>query len=248
MNLRLAIAGVLLLAGCTPGGDLDPEPAPTASRPRPSPTASMVRAEMMAALQKLNSATFSFSMSANTNEGGTVTATGTVDPGGKRYEATTAVTGAQPRNTSLVIVGTGYYVKEGSSPKWVHLDLARVDPASSRQVNYADPSGMARLLTDMETATARREATGWSGRFDPRQKGEYLPPGSPAFWALATSLPFTLTVDGQGLVTSIVIKLAPSSGPQITMTTTFSGHGAPVATKAPPKGSTVEADDVYYKK
>jgi hypothetical protein len=249
MRSHVALVALLLLGGCSSPLEYEPEPEPTRSRPRPSPTASAVRAELVTTLQRMNAATYRFSMNTNTAEGGTVTATGTVDPAGKRYETTTAVSGARAATYTLVIVGNDSYVKQAGDRFWVHLDMARVEPGSPVYVDTADPSGLARFIANIEKAQpVRRDAAGWSGEFHPGGKGPYLPVGSPAFVTIATEVPFTVTVDGQGLVTSIVVTMALTSGPEITMTTTFLGHGTAAQIQAPPKGSTREADDLFYRK
>jgi len=66
--------------------------------------------------------------------------------------------------------------------------------------------------------------------------------------ALYTSdVPFTMETDEQGNVTSIHVEMELTDKPAFVATTTFAGHGQPLATKRPAKNRTAEADDMYYR-
>jgi hypothetical protein len=130
----------------------------------------------------------------------------------------------------------------------VRLDTARVNPNSLWYVDTVDPTGLIGFLTGVSTALpVRHTPDGWAGALN-ADKVRNLPLGAPSFRRFSIrNLPFTVTADGQGLITTIAMEVEVASGPKITLTTTFTGHGAPVDIKTPPKGSTQEADDMYYK-
>jgi hypothetical protein len=231
--------------GCAPAVDGEPEPAPTGAPP--SASVSAMRADLLAALERLTGAPFRFTVTGGAPKGGTITASGSRDPAGKRFETTVAVTGTEPINNKRVVVGTDCYTWQPESKTWVHLDMARVRPDSLNYFDTADPTGLAAFITGIGTTlTVRSTPQGWTGqlRID---KVRDLPLGAPTFRRFGTkNLPFTVTADEQGLITTIATEVEMSSGPSITFTTTFTAHGTPVQINPPAKRDTREADDSYY--
>jgi hypothetical protein len=247
LHTALALAGVLLAAGCTPGDEFEPGPART--RPNPYPSASEARAGLVTALQRLTGGPVRFTVTGGAPEGGTITASGGLDPAGKRYEVTLDITGTTPVNTKRVIVGTDCYVWQPEQKIWVRLDTTRMNPTSIWYVDTADPTGLTAFLTGVSTALpVRHTADGWAGELN-ADKVRNLPLGAPSFERFSIrNLPFTVTADAQGSITTITMQVEVASGPKITWTTTFTGHGAPAGINVPPKGSVREADDLYYNK
>jgi hypothetical protein len=242
-----ALICVLLVTGCTPASEYD-DPAP-AQTPRATSSASAMRADLSAALQRLTGAPYTFTIAGGAPKGGTVTASGTVDPAGKRYQSTVEVTGSTPQSIKRIVVGTDTYVWEPILKAWVHLDMARVKPDSLQYFDTADPAGLAPFLAGIaSTVTVRGTAPGrWTLQLN-YDKVTNLPLGAPVFrsYGFGGTLPFTVTTDAQGNIATIGTTVKVTDEPEIVFTTTFTAHGAPVQINPPAKRDTREADSSYY--
>jgi hypothetical protein len=244
--MRVALVGVLLVTGCTPAFEYEPEPEPTRSRV-PSASVTAMRGDLLAALQRLNGAPYRFTVAGNAPEGGTFAASGTVDPAGQRYESTIDVTGARPISAKRIVVGTNCYLWQADIKAWVRLDMSRVRPDSTHYFNPADPAGLVPFIAGiMNTMTVRATADGWTLQLH-QEKVTDLPLGAPTYRRWGTrNLPFTVKADPQGLVTTIGTNVELTSGPDVVFTTTFTGHGVPVQINPPAPRDVREAADFYY--
>lgn len=241
--------GLLFLAGGCISTDYPSEPDVSASTPSPTPTVDQARDGMLTALRRTEAATYRFKVSGQLPEGQKIESTGTFDPKARAYAATTKIIGGKnPTAVEQIVVGTDSYTREPGEKTWVHLDLKRAKPSIFNTYNLADPPGMTRFIAAIGGTTKQAEPNTYLGHFDASGKDPFLPVGSPGLVAFTLGMtPFTLTTDERGWVTSIAVEFKQNDGARYAMTTTLSGHGARLGTKAPPKRTVEEADDMYYR-
>jgi hypothetical protein len=243
-----ALIVVTLVGGCTPAVEFDdPEPrrtAPAASRSGPTD-----RQKLMATLENMNTAPFRFSVTSGTPDGGTITATGSADPAGKRYAVTGEITGKDAASVKRVLVGSDLYEWQPTVNAWVHVDMTRVKRQGLWDFDVADPSGLAGFVAALkESWSVEFDQDGYTGHVSVKATDAFLPVGLPAITVLATHpVPFTARVDAQGRITELIVNVVPTnSDPTVKMTTTFTELGAPVQIGPPPKRDTREADASVY--
>ena len=189
-----------------------------------------------------------FSVRADLPAGGRIKGTGAIDLKAKRFQTAMTATGVRfPGAGSRIVIGTDSYHRESGDDGWVHVDLKRVRPEDTLLAfDWTDPTG----IKTIAGAIGRVERTGphtYTGRVDPDagKTEPYLPVGAPALISIGMNMsPFTATTDAEGWVTSIVVELIPRDGKKLTMTTTMSGHGKPLAVKKPARFD--EAAEFYY--
>ncbi|WP_426513982.1 hypothetical protein ACPPVO_27205 [Dactylosporangium sp. McL0621] len=245
-------AAALGTSGCLGLPDTDSEPyrptsAPSVSR---SPAPPPAKDDVVAALTKLMSAQYTFHVQSNLADetNGRIEATGGYDHAGKVFEEDVTLTGtAHDTHLHRVVFGTDSYSRDKDSEKWVHLDLARLKSQSLVGLNMDNPTGLATFITSVASATATGPHA-YKGLFDPMEgTDEFLPVGHPSIVAFySKNAPFMLETDDQGNVTSIHVEMELTDKPAFVCTTTFAGHGQPLATKRPAKNKTAEADSFYY--
>ncbi|NJC68583.1 hypothetical protein HC031_02420 [Planosporangium thailandense] len=249
-TLALGLSGVLFLTGCAGNGTgRTSAPAATSTgTATPSPTGPSAKDDLVAALTRTGAAPYRYAAQSDLPESGSLSVTGAFDPVGKRFEATTTVTGGTLAGTHhRVVVGADSYLREGDTKTWVHLDLSRVKKDNPLlRFDMTDPTGLAKFSSTLGNVD-RTGPHAYSGSFDPLSSEPFLPIGAPSLVAFAGMAPFTATTDDQNRVVSIHIELPRSDGPKLVMTTTLSDHGNPLPIQAPPKASVAEADDFNYR-
>ena len=135
----------------------------------------------------------------------------------------------------------------GISPTtWIHIDPAKAPGAVRLGVAPGkDIFGPDTYLSAIQSATVDNP-TQVSGVIDlaktqlPGVSGATLP-------AAQKALPFVATLDGQGRISKIVVKIpAVGSVPAADLTTTYSNWGTKVDATVPPANQTVEAPAIVY--
>lgn len=250
-RVALAVTAALFTGGCLGLPSTDEAPARTGPRapapvsPTPEPTGTPAQTLLVEALRRSQAVAYRFTVEGELpGDDGTIKATGAYDPAAKAFESTIAIS-SQQTPTHRIVVGTDSYLEQAGG-KWVHLDLTRVKPDSLVYFDMTDPTGLVKFTTRVSTAEPGGAGT-YTGTFDASgARPEFLPVGAPSIWSIGgQGSPFTITVDGQGWVTSIAIELT-SKDKTLKLLTTMSGHGAPAQVKAPARKSVVEADAMYY--
>ncbi|MFB9447021.1 hypothetical protein Dvina_25155 [Dactylosporangium vinaceum] len=261
MPRHTSFLAVLVLAGVGTSGCLgmpQPDPHPvrpttTSSKAAPSPSPAPAKDDVVAALNRLAGAQFTYHVKSNLpadtkgTATGTVDATGGFDHAGKVFEETVTVagTGTDDGTHHRIVVGTDSYVLTKENTKWVHLDLGRLKSQTLYGIDMEDPIGLV-AFTGAVTEASAGGPHEYKGQFKPGAKYNFLPVGRPSIVAIyGGTAPFTVTTDDQGNITSLHIVLDVKDQ-TIDMTTTFAGHGQPLATKRPAKNKTAEASDIYY--
>ncbi|MDG4826942.1 hypothetical protein O7635_34285 [Asanoa sp. WMMD1127] len=246
--LALGLVGVLG-AGCT-GAPAPPAATARSSAAAPSPTADAdaAREELITALERSAAVPHTYAVRADLPEGQRVKGTGAIDLKRKRFQTAVTMTGGKyPGAGNRIVLGTDSYQRESSKDSWVHLYLERVRADDTLVgFDWTDPTG----LKAFTKAIGRVERTGphtYTGRVDPTASyGEpFLPVGAPALWSIGLDMsPFTVTTDAKGWVTSIEVTLTPRDSKRLTMSTSMSGHGKPLAVRKPARFA--EAAEFYY--
>jgi hypothetical protein len=172
---------------------------------------------------------------------------GDVDPARDLGQATAP--GGSP---STRRVGGDLYLKMPNAAGWVHLEIARMRTGS---VNLA----ALRFATQTAILRGLSAATEPSpGHFDCRSDlskaaAEASGIDAPVIQDLVAkahlrgneALPFQVTVDGQGRLTSMFYVLG-TAGATSAYTLTFSKHGQPVSVERPPAAEVTEATPAQY--
>jgi hypothetical protein len=253
----LAALTVAVLAGAgacaRPGVNVEPATAVTES-PSPSPSPSPVDplAELVAAISKTRATTLTFTIDGGPADVGNMHGAGAVDPANHRQSMTMTITdNGKTTREQVVTIGTDLYMKSDDPPpgvsrkKWMHVNMAKFGGSAIDELgDLTDPSGLESYAK--AATTVHRTGPGqYEGTLDFTKMSPELATGtiSSNVGDAFKALPFTATADAQGRLTSMVIKF-PSMGdgmPATTVTTRFSGFGAPVKIQAPPKSQVQEA-------
>ncbi|SNY51586.1 hypothetical protein [Paractinoplanes atraurantiacus] len=223
---------VLLVAGCGAGeGKPAAEPVPSASGPD-------AKEEFRAALRRLQSAPYKFSVTGDVSASLRLTASGAHDPKARKLTRTVSLSGGRP-GQSIVIGADSYSRVDGEGP-WIHADL---DELSSGVLfvksDPVDPNGLARF-TENVTLVERRGPHGYKGYFWLSEKSSFLPLGVPALDLYGPAGgDFTATTDAAGNVTSIDIAVeakevtAGLTARTFKSATKFTTHGQAVSIVKP---------------
>ena len=257
MKTRALLAIVLaggLLGGCATSPDTAFAPAGAAAAPATAdgpgdaaaPPAEKPDAVLKAALVKTHRATYKFTVSGDVPDKQRVKGSGSFDPKARKLSTTTRISGGKnPAARQRIVVGADLYEKAPSEGTWVHLDMKRIKKYDHLKVDMADPNGLAAFTAAIEPASVRRTGPNvFSGEFDPNpsEVDDFLPIGAPSIWVIGGTGNFSAATDARGYVTKINVVLTVKT--TLKMTTTFTGHGKPVAVKKPKR--TGEAYDFYY--
>jgi hypothetical protein len=245
--LALGLAGVLAVAAACTGTSEASRPGPVASSAAPSPTADTARADLIEALGRSAGVRHTYAVRADLPEGQKVKGNGALDLKARRHQVRMTVTGKNAGTPSLIVVGTDSYQRSSAKSDWVHLDLKRIAPDNPLlRFDWNDPTGL-KAFTASIARVQRTDPHTYTGKFNPDASLDepFLPVGAPSLYALGLPMsPFTVTTDDKGWVTSIVVVLSPPRSPELTMTTTLSGHGKPLKISRPAHFG--EADEIYY--
>jgi hypothetical protein len=251
--LIAVLATVLVGAGACARPGVNVAPATGASdSPSPSPSPADPMAELAAAIAKTRASTLTFTIDNGTAGLATMHGTGATDPANRRQTLTMTVTaGGKTMHEQAITIGTDVYLKMDqpipgvSRKKWMHVNAAKVAGLSSTEIgDLNDPSGLESYAK--AAATVRRTGPGqFEGTFDftklaPASVSESI---TSMFGDAMKAVPFTATVDDQGRLTSMVIKM-PSMGegvPPTTVTVHFNDFGVPLKIQAPAKSQVQEA-------
>ena len=144
---------------------------------------------------------------------------------------------------------TGKNITTAVTGKWLRIETSRISSSwISSLADATDPSG-AKSLVNAIVAVQRTGAHTYRGTFDlTKVRGPLASPTQVSTLGdKARSIPFELTLDGQGRLVSIVVPspYAKASDPG-TFTFTLSNYGARVDVVAPPAGQTTTAPESLY--
>jgi hypothetical protein len=136
----------------------------------------------------------------------------------------------------------------GAGDTWLQLDPTRV-PASldgGFEPGKNDPGGAARLIAAVNTVEATPE--GFRGTINLNKIGtgnglSFKPEQTVVFGETATKMPYEVTIDGAGRMTSFVITVA-YQGQTMTASVRYSDFGQPVSVERP-SGAVTAPDAIY---
>lgn len=256
-----AIAGLAVLASLTLATTAcQKSGSPSGGGGAPAKSATEILTDAAA---KTKGQSFKFTLSYGT----LLTGDGAQDGSGKN--ASVNMTVAEPSSgitikVGALVLGSDMYMKmdfgalSGAIPglgeigdKWMHLDATKVSGSSlslGLKPGGGDALGAENYIKGVVTAEKLSD-TEIKGTLDLTKSA---PPGTSsddlaALGAEAKNVPFTATLDSEGRLTKIVIKI-PKVGefPASDLTTTYSDYGTPVNLEKPAAAEVVEAPAMIY--
>ncbi|WP_203763002.1 hypothetical protein [Paractinoplanes deccanensis] len=230
---------MLLLTGC--GGQEVPAAAPASSPAvaAPSPTELPPTDAVKAALQRLTTSTYSYTVTGDYWYGQKYHASGTHDSPAGKDSRTVVISGGEEAGTcKLIVIGDDTYENCTGSGRWVHADLTRLKPTSDYYLaDPKDSGGVARLMAALHSA--RRLGP---GKYEGEARLEvtaglltYVPVGAPYFRFERGGLwvSYTLTTDARGDVATIRTVFDTAKNTGVSTTTSFRNIGKPVQITKP---------------
>jgi hypothetical protein len=241
----LALTGCALVAGgCKANDTATPNASGSAGTPAATNATSAAN-EMMAAVEKLRSTSYKFSVTT-----GGITMGGIADP--------VAKTAAMDVATSIeaIVVDGQVYLKYpkglpgfeafGGSDKWLHVDASKIDGS---KLGVQDPTDPSSGLAYLKTATSVRKVG------DKHYKGMLDLTKSPGLLAnsklrstlgdAAKAVPFDVTLDDEGRLSAMDMTMK-INGSEVTTHNTFSDFGTKVTVTKPAPSEVVEAPESIY--
>ena len=234
----LAALATALIAGCAGPGATAAAPASSSAAAEPAPTELPPADAVKAALQRLTTTTYSYTVDGDYWDGHKYRASGRHDSEA-RDSRTYAISGGRSARTGkLIVLGDDSYESRAGTNRWEHADLSRLEPGNDhRQADPKDPGGLTRFTAAIHSTR----------RLGPhRYEGEarleaapgvltYLPLGAPIYRFERSGLwvTYTLTTDDQGNVISIKTVFETEGHQVVSAGTTFSNFGEPVSIAKP---------------
>ncbi|HEX6968463.1 MAG TPA: hypothetical protein VF174_06605 [Micromonosporaceae bacterium] len=200
---------------------------------------------LTAAGKKLGEDTFKMQMTLTDG----VTATGVIDPAGKKSSLTLDFSDEEGEfKIDAIVIGDDAYVKLAGMPmmpdKWMHLTGSSANSESILgRLKSDDPTRFGDLSAGLITVE-RDGDRGFKGTIDLTKTKETVDEETvKALGDKASAVPFTAKVDDQGRLVEMVIDMSAIDPKLGKMTTTYSDFGAPVDIKAPPASEIMEAPE-----
>ncbi|XVU22352.1 hypothetical protein ACQPZJ_34480 [Actinoplanes sp. CA-054009] len=236
------LLATVLLAGCTaaeaPAAAPSPSPSPSPSAAAPSPTQLPPKEAVKAALGRLSTSTYTYTVTGDYWTGQKYHASGTHDPRARKESRTFTISGGDDAKTiKYILIGDDGYEKRDGYSFWAHADATRLKPESQyRHADPKDPGGLARFTAAIHN-TRRVGAGTYQGEASLKIKPSeltYLPLGAPAlrFGTAPAWIKYTVTTDAEDDVSSITVIVGGDRG-LMTLTTTYSRIGQPVRITKP---------------
>jgi hypothetical protein len=190
-----------------------------------------------AALHRLTTSTYSYTVIGDYWYGQKYRASGTHDSKNRKDSRTYVISGGRNATTrKVIVIGDDSYEKIDGAGHWQHADLIRLKPSSDyRRADPKDPSGLVRFAAAIHS-TRRLGPRTFEG--DARVEvtpgvPTYLPLAAPIFgFDRSTWVSYTLTTDAKGDVAQIRTVFETTQGGLLS-TTTFSHIGKPVQITKP---------------
>jgi hypothetical protein len=192
-----------------------------------------------AALRRLTTTTYSYTVDGDYWDGQKYHASGSHDPRARKDSRTYEISGGKnARTRKVIVIGDDSYERRAGSDRWVHADLARLKPANDyRYADPKDPSGLTRFTAAIHS-TRRLDTRTYEGEaqlaITPGAL-TYLPLGAPIYRFKRGSqwVAYTLTTNAEGDVTTIRTVLEVGQHQAVVTSTTFSKLGRPVQVTKP---------------
>ncbi|MEV4134208.1 LppX_LprAFG lipoprotein [Dactylosporangium sp. NPDC049742] len=245
--LALALSGALTVtAACGDKNQNDNGGAAPAANGSTSAAASPTadaRAELTSAFSKLSGVAVTYTTTTDTGAVASSKLTGSSDPAKKANSGTMTITAqGQQLNGEVIVAGTDLYLKlslpiPGVDPKkWMYIDGTKTSLSKLGLGSPDDPANVKGLADTI--VSAERTGTGtYKGTIDATKRN--IPAAAAAAMLqqmgdAAKSVPFEATVNAEGYVTSLTVKM-PGAGqvPPSTVTSTFADFGKPVTISKP---------------